>query len=98
MVAADALKAGAIFNALKAGNNFASCGPAFRSIRLEGAMLQITCSPVDRIVVEAGGHRSFGTSGDGMPETRMKISRTDFEFCGVVLTDRAGKQAWSNPY
>ena len=61
-------------------------------------MLHITCSPIDRIVVEAGGHRSFATSGDGMPETRMEISRTDFEFFRVVLTDRAGKQAWSNPY
>ena len=66
--------------------------------RNEGAMLHVTCSRVDRIVVAAGGHRSFATSGDGMTEARIEISRTDFEFFRVVLTDKAGKQAWSNHY
>jgi hypothetical protein len=98
MVATDALKAGAIIKALKAGDYFASCGPAFTSIRLEGAMLHVTCSPVYRIVVAAGGHHSFATSGDGMTEARIEISRADFEFFRVVLTDRAGSQAWSNHY
>ena len=98
MVAAKALKAGAIIKALKAGDYFASCGPAFTSIRLDGNMLHVTCSPVDRIVIAAGGHRSFATSGNGMTEARIEISSTDFEFFRVVLTDRAGKQAWSNPY
>ena len=96
MVAADALKAGAIIKALKAGDYFASCRPAFISIRLYGNMLHFTCSPVDRIVIAAGGHRSFATSGNGMTEARIEISSTDFEFSRVVLTDRAGKQAWSN--
>ena len=98
MVAADALKAGAIIKVLKAGDYFASCRPAFTSIRLEGAMLHVTCSPVDRIVVAAGANRSFATISDGMNEAQIEISRTDFEFFRVVLTDRAGKQAWSNPY
>ena len=98
MVAEDALKAGAIIKALKAGDYFASCGPAFTSIRLEGAMLHITCSPVDRIVVAGGGHRSFAISVDSITEARIEISRTDFEFFRVVLTDRVGKQAWSNHY
>ena len=61
-------------------------------------MLQVTCSPVDRIVIAAGGHRSFATSGNGMTEARIEISSTDFEFFRVVLIARAGKQAWSNPY
>ena len=98
MVAAEALKAGAIIKALKAGDYFASCGPAFTSIRLDGNMLQVTCSPVDRIVIAAGGHRSFATSGNGMTEARIEISSTDFEFFRVVLIARPGKQAWSNPY
>ena len=98
MVAEDALKAGAIIKALKAGDYFASCGPAFTSIRLDGNMLHVTCSPVDRIVIAAGGHCSFATSGNGLTEARIEISSTDFEFFRVVLTDRAGKQAWSNPY
>ena len=85
-------------DALKAGDYFASCGPAFTSIRLDGNMLQVTCSSVDRIVIAAGGHRSFATCGNGMTKARIEISSTDFEFFRVVLTDRAGKQAWSNPY
>ena len=98
MVAAEALKAGAIIKALKAGDYFASCGPAFTSIRLDGNMLHVTCSPVDCIVISAGGHFSFAKSGNCMTEARIEISRTDFEFFRVVLTDRAGKQAWSNHY
>ena len=85
-------------DALKAGDYFASCGPAFTIIRLNGNMLHVTCSPVDRIVIAAGGHRSFATSGKGMTEARIEISSTDFEFFRMVLTDRAGKQAWLNPY
>lgn len=61
-------------------------------------MLHVTCSPVDRIVVAAGGHRSFATSGDGITGPRIEISRTDFEFFRVVPIDKARKQAWSNHY
>ena len=99
MVAADALKAGAIIiKALKAGDYLASCVPALTSIRLDGSMRHVTCSPVDRILIAAGGHRSFATCGNGMTKARIEISSTDFEFFRVVLTDTAGKQAWSNPY
>jgi len=61
-------------------------------------MLHVTCSPVDRIVIATGGHRSFATSSNGMTKAWIEISSTDFEFFQVVLTDSAGKQAWSNPY
>ena len=61
-------------------------------------MLQVTCLPVDRIMVAAGRHRSFTTSIDSITEAQIEISGTDFGFLHVVLTDRAGKQAWSNPY
>ena len=98
MVAARDLSAGSILAALKAGDYYASCGPDFTSIRLEGNMLHVTCSPVSRVGVAAGGHRAFSTSGDGMAEARIEIGRTDFEFFRVVLTDKAGKQAWSNNF
>ena len=98
MVAARDLSAGSILAALKAGDYYASCGPDFTSIRLEGNMLHVTCSPVSRVGVAAGGHRAFSTSGDGMTEARIEIGRTDFEFFRVVLTDKAGKQAWSNHF
>ena len=98
MVAARELSAGSILAALKAGDYYASCGPDFTSIRLEGNMLHVTCSPVSRVGVAAGGHRAFSTSGDGMTEARIEIGRTDFEFFRVVLTDKAGKQALSNHF
>ena len=98
MVAARDLSAGSILAALKAGDYYASCGPDFTSIRLEGNMLHVTGSPVSRVGVAAGGHRAFSASGDGMTEARIEIGRTDFEFFRVVLTDKAGKQAWSNHF
>ncbi|MEC8263284.1 MAG: CehA/McbA family metallohydrolase [Pseudomonadota bacterium] len=98
MVAARDLSAGSILAALKAGDYYASCGPDFTMIRLDGDQLHIACSPVSRITVPAGGHRSFAASGDGLTEARIEIGRTDFEFFRVVLTDKAGKQAWSNHF
>ena len=98
MVAARDLSAGSMLAALKAGDYYASCGPDFTSIRLEGNILHVTCSPMSRVGVAAGGHRAFSTSGDGMTEARIEIGRTDFEFFRVVLTDKAGKQAWSNHF
>ena len=98
MVAARDLSAGFILAALKAGDYHASCGPDFTSIRLEGKMLHVTCSPVSRVSVAAGGHRAFSASGDGMTEAQIEIGRTDFDFFRVVLTDKASKQAWSNHF
>ncbi|MEC7305129.1 MAG: phosphotransferase [Pseudomonadota bacterium] len=98
MVAAWDLSAGSILAALKAGDYYASCGPDFTSIRLEGNMLHVTCSPVSRVGVAAGGHRAFSASGDGMTEAQIEIGRTDFDFFRVVLTDKASKQAWSNHF
>ena len=98
MVAARDLSAGSILAALKAGDYYASCGPDFTSIRLEGNMLHVTCSPVSRVGVAAGGHRAFSASDDGMTEAQIEIGRTDFDFFRVVLTDKAGKQAWSNHF
>ena len=49
-----------------------------------------------RTLKDHEGVRAIG--GNGMTEARIEISSTDFEFFRVVLTDRAGKQAWSNPY
>ena len=98
MVASRDLSAGSSLAALKAGNYYASCGPDFTSIRLEGNMLHVTCSPVSRVGVAAGGHRAFSASGDGMTEAQIEIGRTDFDFFRMVLTDKAGKQAWSNHF
>ena len=91
IVAADALHAGAILKALKAGTYYASCGPDFTSIHLDGNVLHNTCLPIDRIVIAAVGHRSFATGGDCMTEARIVISRTDFDFFRVVLTGQGRK-------
>jgi hypothetical protein len=92
IVAADALHAGAILKALKAGTYYASCGPDFTSIHLDGNVLHNTCLPIDRIVIAAVGHRSFATGGDCMTEARIVISRTGFRVFPRGA-DRQGRKA-----
>lgn len=96
MVAADHLAPDSIIAALKAGRYYSSCGPDFTMIRLDGDQLHIACSPVSRITVPAGGHRSFAASGDGLTEATIALEGRDFDFFRIELTDAAGRHAWSN--
>lgn len=96
MVAADRLAPDSIITALKAGQYYSSCGPDFSSIRLEDNTLHIASSPVSRVTVAAGGHRSFSKSGDGLTEVSIEMNDIDFDWIRIELTDLHGRHAWSN--
>lgn len=98
MVAAESLCAEDIIGALKTGRYYSSQGPDFTSIHLDGDRLHIACSPVSRVAVAAGGHRSFATSGDGLTEATMHLDSGDFDFFRIELTDAKGRHAWSNVF
>ena len=98
MVAADSLTAGDIIASLKAGNYYASSGPDFIDISIDGANLDVGTSPVDRIILAGDRHRAEFVAGDGLTTARFDLADFNSAFFRVVAIDARGQCAWSNPY
>lgn len=96
MVKAEALSPEAILAALKAGDFYASQGPELHHIAMEGHTLHIACSAVDRITILGPRARSHSFSGRSMTSANLPIDQFAGDWLRVVLTDAAGKRAWSN--
>ncbi len=97
MVNARELSAGAVRDAIRSGNFYASQGPRFRSIKIGGGEVRVECSPVGTILFNSNtvwcGDRVFTGK---LTEAAYKIKPTD-RYVRVVLIDDAGKRAWSSP-
>ena len=98
MVAADSLTAGDIIASLKAGNYYASSGPDFIDISIDGANLDVGTSPVDRIILAGDRHRAEFVAGEGLTTASFDLASLDSAFFRVVAIDARGQCAWSNPY
>lgn len=97
MVKAAANEPDALLAALKAGDFYASQGPEFRGISVEGDHLVVRTSPVDRVLVLGPAARSRHVSGRAMTECRLPLNGFRDSWIRVVATDAAGRRAWSNP-
>jgi len=97
MVKSDALTPVALLAALKAGDYYASQGPDFHRISVEDDTLTIHCSSVDRVTVLGPRARSVTQSGKSMTTATIPLAQFAGDWLRVVLTDAAGKRAWSNP-
>ena len=98
MVAADSLTAGDIIASLKAANHYASSGPDFIDISIDGTNLDVGTSPVERIILAGDRHRARFVAGDDLREARFDLADFNSAFFRVVAIDAQGRSAWSNPY
>ena len=98
MVAAARLAAVDIVAALKAGRFYASTGPSFTDIVLDGTTLHVGTSPVDRVVLAADNHQALYVAGSDLTTARFDLDTLDSSFIRVVAIDAQGRCAWSNPY
>jgi hypothetical protein len=104
-VKAGALDPDALLAALKAGDYYSSQGPQIYELAIDGDELWIACSPVDAIAVVGHNSRSAGRYGRSISEARIDLaglgkSWTEVKqspWIRVVLIDRAGRRAWTNP-
>ena len=98
MLQADALTEEAVFAALDAGRFYATRGPRFEQIELQGDTLRVSCSPAARILFLSNTYWVKGRciEGRGMTSAEYKIRDTD-RFVRVIVTDAQGREAWSNP-
>lgn len=99
MVKAESRSAGAIKDAIRAGNFYASQGPRLESVRISESAVEVECSPVETIVFNSNtvwcGDRVF-TGERGRTEAVYQIKPTD-RYVRVMLIDASGRKAWSSP-
>jgi hypothetical protein len=104
-VKAEALDPEALLAALKAGDYYSSQGPQIYELAIDGDELWIASSPVDAIAVVGHNSRSAGRYGRAISEARIDLaglgkSWTEVKqspWIRVVLVDRGGRRAWTNP-
>lgn len=97
-VNAPELSKDSILSAIKLGNFYSSCGPAFKSITYDSRYLHIECSPVQFIRLVGPDFYGWRTgSFDGQLLTRAFVEiPLDWDHIFVELEDKEGKRAWSN--
>jgi hypothetical protein len=84
--------------AIKAGNFYASCGPEFYSIELNGACVRITTSPIQfaRLAGPADlGKRVGNFEGRTFTAAEFEIPAT-WDYVYLEIEDQAGQRAWTN--
>jgi hypothetical protein len=98
MVKAAANTPDALLAALERGHLYASQGPAFTAIELDGDALTVRTSPCARVVVLGAGAANAGIVERGLMTARFDVTRfRTGGWCRVVAVDEAGRRAWSGP-
>ncbi|MBR3018189.1 MAG: CehA/McbA family metallohydrolase [Clostridia bacterium] len=98
MVQAEALTVPAILNALRLGRFYASQGPQFKNIEVNGREIFVETSPVSTItfISNAFWIDDRCTHGENLTQTSYTARRGE-TYVRIQITDRDGKKAWSNP-
>ena len=100
MLQADELSVEGVMSALQAGAFYASQGPKFTQVTLEGDTVRVACSPVSRILFHS--NRPYASDrcaqGKGITGADYTIRRDWNErFVRVIIEDAQGRRAWANP-
>lgn len=98
MVKAAENAPGPILAALKAGDFYASQGPEFHDMRLEGDTLVVRCSAVTRVMALGPASRAVKVAGQAMTEARLDLGKLRGGWVRVVAIDAAGRKAWASPF
>ena len=97
MVKAEANEPEALLAALKAGHFYASQGPEFRDMAIEGGALHVACTPVSQVIAVGRPPKSERVAGAALTRASLPLEKFAGSWVRVVLVDAAGKRAWSNP-
>ncbi len=87
----------AILAALKAGDFYASQGPEFHDMRIEGDTLIVRTSAVTRVMALGAASRAVKVAGQAMTEALLDLTKLRGGWVRVVAIDAAGRKAWTNP-
>ncbi len=103
MVKADRLTIDPLLSAIREGAFYSTQGPTFADIRVEpseaGAQIAVQSSPVQSIVFKgrcSTGRHVRAPAGEQIERAEYRCTGSE-KYIRVVLIDRAGRRAWSNP-
>ncbi|MBE6632756.1 MAG: PHP domain-containing protein [Ruminococcaceae bacterium] len=101
MIRAEELSQPAIYNALKAGDFYASSGPLIQELYVEDDILSVTTSPAAKITLTTAVRQAKVVYADS-PHTPLNQARFDLKnvfpgYVRVTVYDDRGRAAWSQP-
>lgn len=97
MVKADANEPETLLEAMKDGAFYSTQGPLLHHIAVDGGEIEVACAPVITVSVLSRGTRAEKRHGRQITQARLPLDQFEGDWCRVVVTDAAGKRAWSNP-
>lgn len=98
MVKAEALTPEAILAALHAGQFYATQGPMIHDIRVENGALVVDCSPiVTAALVGSRARRANARITEIASSVTLPLPQMLDGYFRIILRDRYGRQAWTNP-
>jgi hypothetical protein len=99
MVKAESPEPQALLAALRAGHSYATRGPEIHAIAIDATDVVVACSPASSVMVLGRGSSHAVVFGTCLREARLPLDSMKRGGYGrVVVTDAAGKRAWSNPF
>jgi hypothetical protein len=97
MVKAEANEPEALLAAMKRGHSYSSQGPLLHEFAIANGEAHVACSPVTAAALVGRGTRAAFQLGRQMTKVKLSTERFAGDWCRLVVTDAAGKSAWSNP-
>lgn len=100
MIKAPELSYGAVMQALKNGDFYASCGPEFHEMYVEDGCLHIRCSPVRDILLGTSGRKGAhirARAGEAVTEAVFEL-KDYYHYFRVTLMDHQGRKAFSRAW
>jgi hypothetical protein len=97
MVKAEENDPDVLLDALKSGEFYASQGPEFHDIRIDGDDLVVRSSTAVSIMLLGSVRDSEVAHGEALTGARLPLKKFRGAWCRAVIVDASGRRAWSNP-
>lgn len=97
MVKSEGGDAASLVAALRRGDFYATQGPEIRELSVTDGALRVEVSAVRNIGLVGRGSRSENLFGTDLTAATLPLARFAGDWCRLVVTDGAGRHAWTNP-
>jgi len=87
-----------VLRAVRTGAGYASCGPTIHDVRVTADAVKLRCSPAAEIHFMGQAPRGARRRAEpGHTVRTFSIERPAWNYVRAVVTDAAGRKAWTNP-
>jgi hypothetical protein len=97
MVKAEANQPEALLSAMKAGHSYSTQGPLIEGFAVSNGAARIECSPARNVALVGRGTRVAHQFRENLTRVELPTAQFKGDWFRLVVTDAAGKCAWSNP-